>query len=155
MAAKVRNRALQMVCRLLAYNAELDLARALNDYLQDQDEYRAITRNLLHQPGTIAYCESSIEVPLRSPDAPRIARRSGCSARSSTRRGRTSPATGDRSPIGSTPGLDLGDGATAGGPRLAADFGTPNGFGAHSASQSYNQNLWITHLSGGAAYLPC
>ena len=48
-------RALQMDCRLLAYNAELDLARRLNAYLCDDDEYRAIARNLLHLGGTITY----------------------------------------------------------------------------------------------------
>src|SRR5450631_3462029 len=42
---RLAQRALQMVCRLLAYNAELDLARRLNTYLADPDEYRAITRN--------------------------------------------------------------------------------------------------------------
>lgn len=70
-------RALQMVCRLLAYNAELDLARSLNAYLADDDEYRAITRNLLHQPGTIAYSASTITVTLHAPDAPRVARALG------------------------------------------------------------------------------
>ncbi|MGH8299824.1 MAG: putative transposase, partial [Steroidobacteraceae bacterium] len=44
---RVNRRALQTVLRLLAYNSELDLARALNTYLQDPDEYRAITRHLL------------------------------------------------------------------------------------------------------------
>ncbi|HWG72856.1 MAG TPA: hypothetical protein VG184_02245, partial [Acidimicrobiales bacterium] len=67
-------RALQMVCRLLAYNAELDLSRALNAYLADPDEYRAITRHLLHQPGTIAFTPSAITVTIRRPDAPRITR---------------------------------------------------------------------------------
>ncbi len=71
---KLHRRALQMVCRLLAYNAELDLARSLNAYLEDDDEYRAITRNLLHQPGTIAYGSTAITVTLRPPDAPRVAR---------------------------------------------------------------------------------
>ena len=32
---RINRRALQTVCRLLAYNAELDLARAINTYLQD------------------------------------------------------------------------------------------------------------------------
>jgi hypothetical protein len=67
-------RALQMVCRLLAYNAELDLARALNVYLDDADEYRAITSHLLHQPGTIAFTPNTITVTIRRPDAPRITR---------------------------------------------------------------------------------
>ena len=72
--SRLQRRALQMVCRLLAYNAELDLARSLNAYLEDDDEYRAITRNLLHQPGTIAYDKSVITVTLRPPDAPRVTR---------------------------------------------------------------------------------
>ena len=75
--SRLQRRALQMVCRLLAYNAELDLARSLNGYLEDDDEYRAITRNLLHQPGAIAYGQSAITVALRAPDAPRVARALG------------------------------------------------------------------------------
>ncbi len=70
-------RAMQMVCRLLAYNAELDLARALNTYLADPDEYRGITRNLLHQPGEIRYSPRAITVTIRQPDAPRINRALG------------------------------------------------------------------------------
>ncbi len=71
---RVNRRALQTVCRLLAYNAELDLARAINTYLQDLDEYRAITRHLLHQPGHIHYTPTSITVTIDQPHAPRIAR---------------------------------------------------------------------------------
>jgi Helix-turn-helix domain len=67
-------RALQTVLRLLAYNAELDLARALNTYLTDPDEYRAITRHLLHQPGHINYTPARITVTIDKPHAPRIAR---------------------------------------------------------------------------------
>jgi len=67
-------RALQMVCRLLAYNAELDLARHLNNYLVDKDEYRAITRNLLHLGGTIAFEHRRITVTLDRPSSPRVAR---------------------------------------------------------------------------------
>ncbi len=70
-------RSLQMVCRLLAYNAELDLARRLNAYLGDNDEYRAITRNLLHLGGRIAYARRQITVTLARPDSPRIARALG------------------------------------------------------------------------------
>jgi hypothetical protein len=66
-------RTLQMVCRLLAYNAELDLARQLNNYLADPDEYRAITRNLLHLDGQIAFQPKQITVTLDRPDSPRIA----------------------------------------------------------------------------------
>ncbi|MGH9087633.1 MAG: putative transposase [Acidimicrobiales bacterium] len=70
-------RALQMVCRLLAYNAELDLARRLNAYLDDLDEYRAITRQLLHLGGIIAYRRRAIVVTLERPDSPRVARALG------------------------------------------------------------------------------
>ncbi|MGH9266323.1 MAG: putative transposase, partial [Acidimicrobiales bacterium] len=70
-------RALQMVCRLLAYNAELDLARRLNEYLGDPDEYRAITRNLLHLGGRIAYEHRRIVVTLGRPGSPRVARALG------------------------------------------------------------------------------
>ena len=71
---KINRRALQTVCRLLAYNAELDLARALNTYLTDPDEYRAITRHLLHQPGQIHYTKTGITVTIDPPPAPRIRR---------------------------------------------------------------------------------
>jgi len=67
-------RALQMVARLLAYNAELDLARHFNTYLSDDDEYRAITRNLLHLGGTIAFDRRRITVTLDQPSSPRVAR---------------------------------------------------------------------------------
>lgn len=66
-------RSLQMVCRLLAYNAELDLARYLNAYLDDRNEYRAITRHLLHLDAHIAFSPRHITVTLARPDAPRIA----------------------------------------------------------------------------------
>ncbi|MDA8062440.1 MAG: hypothetical protein M0T80_08445 [Actinomycetota bacterium] len=62
-------RFMQMVCRLLAYNAELDLARALDTYLGDPDEYRAITRHLLHQPRHISFQPERITVTIRQPDA--------------------------------------------------------------------------------------
>ena len=66
-----------MVCRLLAYNAELDLARRLNNYLDDEDEHRSFTRNLLHLGGIIAYERRRIVVEPRSPCLPRIARAVG------------------------------------------------------------------------------
>jgi hypothetical protein len=71
---RLAQRALQMVCRLLAYNAELDLARRLNTYLADPDEYRTIARNLLHQSGTIHYQPKTITVTLDQPHPPRLAR---------------------------------------------------------------------------------
>jgi hypothetical protein len=67
-------RHLQMVLRLLAYNAETVLARRLNTYLTDPDEYRAITRHLLHQSGNIHYTPTGITVTLDPPNQPRVAR---------------------------------------------------------------------------------
>jgi transposase len=74
---RFERRALQMVCRLLAYNAELDLSRRLNAYLGDDDEYRAITRNLLHLGGVIDFRPHAITVYLDCPDPPRLARALG------------------------------------------------------------------------------
>jgi len=45
----------------------------LNTYLDDPDDYRAITRHLLHQPGHISFQPDHITVTIRRPDAPRIA----------------------------------------------------------------------------------
>jgi transposase/cell division protein FtsB len=70
-------RGLQMVLRLLAHNAEHWLAHQLNAYLQDPDEYRAITRNLLHLAGTITYTHHTIHVELDQPGTPRITRALG------------------------------------------------------------------------------
>ena len=67
-------RGLQMVLRLLAFNAEAWLAEHLNAYLNDPDEYRAITRHLLHQSGHVDYNTTSITLTLDRPDSPRIAR---------------------------------------------------------------------------------
>ncbi len=71
---RTRRRSLQMVLRLLAASAEHWLGNQLNDYLRDPDEYRAITRNLLHLGGTITYAPRAITVTLDTPAAPRIAR---------------------------------------------------------------------------------
>ncbi len=67
-------RSLQMVLRLLAYNAELWLAERLDAYLADPDEVRAITRHLLQQPGTITYTPRTVTVTIDRPDQPRVAR---------------------------------------------------------------------------------
>ena len=67
-------RSLQMVLRLLAYNAEHDLARRLNAYLGDLDEYRAVTRNLLHQSGRIDFGPIAVTVTIDRPNQPRVAR---------------------------------------------------------------------------------
>ncbi len=71
---RVERRSLQMVLRLLAYNAEADLARRLNAYLGDPDEYRAITRNLLHQAGRIHFGADAVTVTIDRPNQPRVAR---------------------------------------------------------------------------------
>lgn len=71
---RLARRGLQMVLRLLAYNAEAWLAEHLNAYLTDNDEYRAITRNLLHHGGRIDYSKNTITVTLDTPDSPRVAR---------------------------------------------------------------------------------
>jgi hypothetical protein len=70
---RLERRGLQMVCRLLAFNAEAWLAEHFNAYLGDPDEYRAIVRNLLHLGGTFTYEHNSITVTLDRPDSPRVA----------------------------------------------------------------------------------
>ena len=72
-----RRRSLQMVLRLLAAASEHWLGNRLNDYLRDPDEYRAITRHLLHQGGTITSTPRVITVTLDPPAAPRITRALG------------------------------------------------------------------------------
>ena len=79
---QLARRGLQMVLRLLAFNAEAWLAEHLNTYLVDPDwgslplagEYRAITRHLLHLGGQVEYSTTGITVTLHRPDTPRIAR---------------------------------------------------------------------------------
>ena len=71
---RTRRRSLQMVLRLLAAAAEHWLGNRLNDYLRDNDEYRAITRHLLHLGGTITSTPRVITVTLDPPAAPRITR---------------------------------------------------------------------------------
>ena len=71
---RLGRRSLQMVLRLLAYNAELWLSERLNAYLADPDKVRAITRHLLHQPGIITYRPGALTVTIDRPDQPRIAR---------------------------------------------------------------------------------
>ena len=70
-------RGLQMVLRLLAHNAEHWLSGQLNDYLRDDDEYRAITRQTIIRgsfPGTITLAPAAVTVALQQPAAPRVAR---------------------------------------------------------------------------------
>ena len=90
-------RGLQMVLRLLAFNAEAWLAEHLNAYLADPDEYRAILRNLLHLPGHVDYTTKTITVTLDRPDTPRVAR----ALQLLTEELNTTPPTipGDRRPL--------------------------------------------------------
>src|SRR5487761_1170397 len=69
-------RGLQMILRLLAHNAEHWLSSHLNAYLQDDDEYRAITRQAIIRglAGTITYTPRAITVELQQPDEPRVTR---------------------------------------------------------------------------------
>jgi hypothetical protein len=69
---RTQRRSLQMVLRLLAFNAESWLAERLNTYLQDNDEYRATLRNLLHLGGQITYTTHAITVTLDTPTTPKI-----------------------------------------------------------------------------------
>jgi transposase len=71
---RLARRGLQMVLRLLAFNAEAWLAEHLNAYLADPDEYRAILRHLLHLGGQVDYTTTAITVTLNRPDSPRVAR---------------------------------------------------------------------------------
>jgi hypothetical protein len=71
---RTQRRSLQMVLRLLAFNAEYWLADRLNTYLQDNDEYRATLRNLLHLGGTITYTTHTITVALDTPTITRALR---------------------------------------------------------------------------------
>ncbi|MCA1682164.1 MAG: transposase, partial [Actinobacteria bacterium] len=71
---RTRRRSLQMVLRLLAFNAEAWLADRLNTYLADNDEYRATLRNLLHLAGQITYTTQAITVTLDTPTTPKITR---------------------------------------------------------------------------------
>ncbi|MGH3226787.1 MAG: putative transposase, partial [Streptosporangiaceae bacterium] len=72
-------RGLQMVLRLLAHNAEHWLSRHLNAYLNDDDEYRAITRETIIRglAGIITYTPAAITVELQHPDEPRVTRALG------------------------------------------------------------------------------
>lgn len=73
---RTSRRCLQMVLRLLAYNAEHWLATHLNVYLRDNNEYRAITRETILRglTGTITYTTDKITVDLRAPDSKRVTR---------------------------------------------------------------------------------
>ena len=72
----INRRCLQLTLRLLAANAEHYLARHLNAYLQDDDEYRAITRETIIRglAGTITYAPKNITVTLDRPGQSRVTR---------------------------------------------------------------------------------
>jgi len=71
---RLERRGLQMVLRLLAFNAEAWLAEHFNAYLTDPNEYRAILRHLLRLGGHIDYSPTTITVTVDRPDSPRVAR---------------------------------------------------------------------------------
>ena len=71
---RLERRGLQMVLRLLAFNAEAWTAEHFDIYLEDPDEHRAILRHLLHLGGTVCYEGHSVTVTLDRPDSPRVAR---------------------------------------------------------------------------------
>ena len=71
---KLERRAYQMILRLLTYNALRWLAEQLDTYLDNPDEVHAITRALLHQPGTITYTPTGITITITAPDTPVVAR---------------------------------------------------------------------------------
>ena len=95
---RTQRRSLQMVLRLLAFNAEQWLADRLNTYLADNDEYRATLRHLLHLGGQSPTHRS--RSPWRSTPRPppRSHERSGCCSPNSTPRHRAYPATTAPSP---------------------------------------------------------
>ena len=70
----IARRGLQMVLRLLAFNAEAWLAEHFNAYLGDPNEYRAILRKLLHLGGQLDYTTKAITITLDRPDSPQVAR---------------------------------------------------------------------------------
>ena len=91
-------RGLQMVLRLLAFNAEAWLAERFNAYLADTDEHRAITRHLLHLGGQSSTAPPGSPSPSTGPTRPGSPAPSPCSPTSSTTHPRTCPATAAPSP---------------------------------------------------------
>ena len=94
---RLQRRGLQMVLRLLAFNAEAWLAEHFNAYLTDPNEYRAILRNLLHLGGMVDYTTTAVTVTLDRPDSPQVAR----ALQLLTEELNATPATipGDRRPL--------------------------------------------------------
>ncbi len=71
---RASRRGLQMLLRLIASNAEHWLSRQLDATLDDPDEYRSITRNLIRgHDGVITYTPAAITVTLDRPASPRTA----------------------------------------------------------------------------------
>ena len=94
---QLERRGLQMVLRLLAFNAEAWLAEHFNAYLTDPNEYRAILRHLLRLGGQIDYTTTAITITLDRPDSPRVARALTLLAEELTVLGASLP--GDRRPL--------------------------------------------------------
>src|SRR5665647_547582 len=94
---RLERRGLQMVLRLLAFNAEAWLAEHFNAYLTDPNEYRAILRHLLRLGGQIDYTTTAITITLDRPDSPRVARALTLLAEELTVLGASLP--GDRRPL--------------------------------------------------------
>ena len=82
---RTQRRSLQMVLRLLAFDAEQWLADRLNTYLADNDEYRTTLRHLLHLGGHITYTPKSITVVLDPPPTPKITTSAPAAARRTQR----------------------------------------------------------------------
>lgn len=74
---RLARRALQMVCRPLAYNRRARPGPAAHRLLTDPNEYRTITRNLFHLGGRIVFEPRAVTVTLDRPDVPRVARALG------------------------------------------------------------------------------
>jgi hypothetical protein len=112
-----RRRSLQMVLRLLAAAAGHWLGNRLNDYLRDPDEYRAITRRLLHLGGTITSTPRVITVTLDPRPRPGSPAPLPCSSRRSTQPRPACPATPGKSPTISRRTLEFNNdqGPTSGG----------------------------------------
>ncbi|MGH9071680.1 MAG: hypothetical protein ACRDX8_11075 [Acidimicrobiales bacterium] len=91
-------RSLQMVCRLLAYNAQLDLATRLNAYLDDPNEYRGVPGTCCTWAGPLLLAQQTSPSPSITPT--RLAWHGHCASSwtRSTQHHLTSPATVDPSP---------------------------------------------------------
>jgi hypothetical protein len=104
--------------------AEHWLGNRLNDYLRDNDEYRAITRHLLHLGGTVTCTPRVITVTLDPPAAPRTPAPSPCSSTRSTPPRLACPAAPGRSATSPRrhPRFNNDQGPTSGGLRLLREL---------------------------------